>query len=373
MTEQPRRVVVALRGGISLPDGETILPALVVRHDYDIVAIVSGHHDAECSVALEARSGRVEAASLLIDGEMILVGGVRFAGPRFSFMPLSNASADFGRFDRQERVFGRVGQKVLRGLHVGVVGAGGTGSAVIEQLARIGIGRLTVVDDDVVTETNLSRIHQSETGDVGTAKCEVAGRLARDLGVEYRALAGRVTAREVARELRICDIVIGCTDDHAGRIVLARMAPRYLQLFVDIGVTVDVIEGRVVGAPCRVSVQEPGDVCLICRGHVSLAHASAELLTEDDRRFRQGEGYVPGLGEPDPSVVAYTTLAASTAVAEVLSRLFGFACANHNDILVDPIAGRWSSLNRRTGPLDGCTSYEVIGSGDGETFLGMAW
>jgi molybdopterin/thiamine biosynthesis adenylyltransferase len=373
MREQPRRIVVALRGDVDLPDGRTILSASLVRQGFDLMALVSHHDSGEATVSLEVRSGRVELATISVDGSAIAVDHVRFAGPRYNFTTLSSTSPDDGRFDRQERVFGSAGQRVLSALHVGVVGAGGTGSAVIEQFARIGVGRLTVIDDDVVTETNLTRIHESNTGDVGTAKCKVAGRLARNLGVDYRAVDGRVTDREVARELRICDIVIGCTDDHAGRIVLARMAPRYLQLLIDIGVTVDVVDGRVVGAPCRVSVQEPGDVCLVCRGHVSLTHASAELLTDEDRRSRAGEGYVPGLGEPDPSVVAYTTLAASTAVAEMLSRLFGFTSASTRDLLVDPIAGRWLSLDRPAAVVDGCTSYEVIGSGDKEPFLGMAW
>jgi molybdopterin/thiamine biosynthesis adenylyltransferase len=217
-------------------------------------------------LTLEVSAGQVAAAIAATDGAEIAVPFVRRVGPGLSFVALTEGETETARFDRQERVFGRAGQLVLSALHIGVVGAGGTGSAVIEQLVRLGVGRITVVDDDHVSETNLTRIHQSTSADVGMSKCELAGRLARGLGVYYKPVSGRVTQPSVAKELTSCDIVFGCTDDHAGRIVLARMAPRYLQLLIDVGVTVDVVDGEVVGAPCRISIQEPGEACLVCRG-----------------------------------------------------------------------------------------------------------
>jgi len=364
------RVVIALRGS-DLVDGKAVIPVSVVRRESDILALASRREN-RSSVVLDTRAGVVVSA-VLHDGEPLEVDHVRLVGPGLQLASLTGTYSEMGRYDRQERVFGRAGQRILSALHVGVVGAGGTGSAIVEQLTRLGVGRLTVLDDDIVTETNLTRIHQSEPRDVGRAKCEIAGRLAGDFGVAFHAVQGRVTDQAIARELAVCDIVFGCTDDHAGRIVLARMAPRYLQMLVDVGVTIDVVGGQVVGAPCRITTQEPGDVCLTCRGHVDLATAAAELLTDEERCSRSVEGYVPGLGEPDPSVVSYTTLAASIAVSVMISRLFGFSHLTSSDLLVDPVTGRWSSLERPSCPNDGCTSTEIIGSGDLEPFLGLAW
>ena len=62
----------------------------------------------------------------------------------------------------------------VNGVRVGVVGAGGTGSAVIEQLARLGVGELVIFDDDTIDETNLTRIHGATVADVGRAKAELA-------------------------------------------------------------------------------------------------------------------------------------------------------------------------------------------------------
>lgn len=66
---------------------------------------------------------------------------------------------------------GTDGQRSLGALRSGVVGAGGTGSAVTEQLARHGVGDLVMLDDDVVVDdTNLTRIHGSTAADLGTTE-----------------------------------------------------------------------------------------------------------------------------------------------------------------------------------------------------------
>ena len=70
------------------------------------------------------------------------------------------------RYSRQARLFGDRGQSILSGLHVGVVGAGGGGSMLVEQLTHLGIGQLTVVDFDRVENSNLSRIVGANDRDV---------------------------------------------------------------------------------------------------------------------------------------------------------------------------------------------------------------
>src|SRR5207248_1774632 len=62
------------------------------------------------------------------------------------------------RYDRQVRLFGDRGQAVLGKAKVGVIGAGGVGSLVVEYLARLGVGTLVVIDPDRVDVTNLSRV-----------------------------------------------------------------------------------------------------------------------------------------------------------------------------------------------------------------------
>ena len=90
------------------------------------------------------------------------------AGGRLSILGLIDRRALFRR--RPE---------ILRSLHIGIVGAGGGGSMLIEQLAHLGVGALTVIDFDVVKDINLSRIVGSNPGDVGAKKIDAMRRLVR--------------------------------------------------------------------------------------------------------------------------------------------------------------------------------------------------
>ena len=71
-------------------------------------------------------------------------------------------------FDRQVRAFGPDIQRLLGRLHIGVVGAGGTGSAVIEQLARLGVGELSVFDGDIFDPTNANRVRGPSAARTGS-------------------------------------------------------------------------------------------------------------------------------------------------------------------------------------------------------------
>ena len=71
---------------------------------------------------------------------------------------------------------GGVGQRKLKAASVAIVGAGGIGSAVIPGLAGAGIGRLTIIDDDVVDRTNLQRQPIFRDDQVGRAEGAARGR-----------------------------------------------------------------------------------------------------------------------------------------------------------------------------------------------------
>ncbi len=76
-------------------------------------------------------------------------------------------------FDRNVRAFGPEIQSVLGDLRVAVVGAGGTGSAVSEQLVRLGVRHLLLIDNDTLSASNVTRVYGSTAGDVGQPKVDV--------------------------------------------------------------------------------------------------------------------------------------------------------------------------------------------------------
>jgi molybdopterin/thiamine biosynthesis adenylyltransferase len=230
-------------------------------------------------------------------------------------------------FDRNIRAFGRPVQRMLGDLVIGIVGCGGTGSVVAEQLVRLGVRRLILVDPDVLSDTNLTRVYGSTLSAVGQPKVEVLrchlASIAPDLKCET--VQSMITLESTARCLIGCDVVFGCTDDNAGRLVLSRLATYLLTAVIDCGVILSSdASGRVQGIDGRVTILAPGQACLICRDRVNLDRARAELLTPDERVRREDEGYAPALGRIEPAVVTFTTLVGATAVSELLERLIGY-------------------------------------------------
>jgi molybdopterin-synthase adenylyltransferase len=69
-------------------------------------------------------------------------------------------------YDRQVRAFGAGGQQQLQELHVAIIGLGGTGSIVAQQLAHLGVARFTLVDPDTVEPTNLNRLANASSRDL---------------------------------------------------------------------------------------------------------------------------------------------------------------------------------------------------------------
>src|SRR5687767_7374755 len=85
------------------------------------------------------------------------------------------------RFDRQERLFGSRGQERLGAVHVGIVGLGGLGSHVAQQLGYLGVRRFSLVDRDAVDDTSLNRLIGASDYDAAesTPKVRVSARVLR--------------------------------------------------------------------------------------------------------------------------------------------------------------------------------------------------
>jgi molybdopterin/thiamine biosynthesis adenylyltransferase len=230
-------------------------------------------------------------------------------------------------FDRSVRAFGGAVQQALNQLRVGIVGCGGTGSAVAEQLVRLGVRQIILFDPDRLSATNVTRVYGSTAADVGQCKVETLSahllRIAPEADCET--VKSTITMRAAAQRLSDCDIVFGCTDDNAGRLVLSRFSTYMLTPVIDCGVLLtSSSNGELLGIDGRVTTLVPGQPCLVCRSRVDLARAAAELLTPEERHRREDEGYAPALGRVEPAVVSFTTLVAATAVSELLERFVGY-------------------------------------------------
>jgi len=164
------------------------------------------------------------------------------------------------RFNRQLRLpeIGPAGQALLSGSRVAVVGCGGLGAPVIQYLAAMGVGHLTLFDDDTVELSNLNRqvLHRHE--DIGRPKAERAAEWVRALDPELSVEARRErvsvhNARDIAADHHL---VMDCSDG---------LPVKYLLNDAAVLEDTPLVHGAVTGLAGQVLVvRRGGRPCLRC-------------------------------------------------------------------------------------------------------------
>jgi adenylyltransferase/sulfurtransferase len=135
-----------------------------------------------------------------------------------------SAGEPHGRYDRQLMLeeIGERGQESLRRGSVLVVGAGGLGAPVLYYLVAAGVGRVGIVDDDVVELSNLQRQILYVTDDIGLPKADVAASRLAALNPEVtlEPCSSRFTAAAAFAMIDRYDVVVTAVDDFPTRYLL---------------------------------------------------------------------------------------------------------------------------------------------------------
>jgi molybdopterin/thiamine biosynthesis adenylyltransferase len=276
--------------------------------------------------------------------------------------------------------FGAEVQSLLKRLTIGVVGLGGTGSAVAEQLIRLGVGRLIVCDPQKFEESNINRVYGSRLSDEGLPKVELIARLAKDIGlpVQIEPYQGSITDLHVAKNFRECDVIFGCTDDEWGRAVLSRMALSYLIPVFDTGVKIDSENGTIKSVRGRITTLIPHSPCLFCRGAISGDIIAAEIkhrFNPEEYEQLKKEGYARELPGAAPSVIMFTSTVAAMAISEFLHRISGFMGNDRisTELLMRFDESKISRSSRVSEPGCWCADKTAWAVGDVDPFLNMTW
>lgn len=121
------------------------------------------------------------------------------------------------------REIGGAGQVKLRQARVGVIGAGGIGCPAIQYLAAAGIGALRVIDDDMVSLSNLQRQTLFGTGDVGRLKVAAANEAVTRLNpdIAFVPVPERLTPANSAALIGDVDLVLDGCDNFATRLAVS--------------------------------------------------------------------------------------------------------------------------------------------------------
>lgn len=213
-------------------------------------------------------------------------------------------------------------QKKLQSSHIVILGAGGIGNYVASSLIGMGIGKLTIVDEDIVELSNLSRQIMFDEGDIGKSKTSVLKKKLnnRNSSIEIEVLNTHIKNEKDLSRLPLCDFIIMSADTPADLILwVNRYCIKNKTPFMNVGYVMDIA----VWGPLVVS-GETG--CVECN---SLFSDSGDNLEEAELVRLINKGFRP------PSIGPINMLASSMALLDVIKFLGGF--------------GDISSLNKRMG------------------------
>ncbi|WP_396632755.1 HesA/MoeB/ThiF family protein [Maribacter sp. R86514] len=234
-------------------------------------------------------------------------------------------------FIRTQQAFGEKTTKLLRGLKIAVIGCSGTGSPVIEQLVRLGVGTLVLADGDFIEYKNLNRIIGSTFAD---AKANTLKVLALKNHIEKIGLGTKVITfpsliqenRKAIDTLASCDMIFGCVDSFEGRFYLNLISTYYLVPLIDIGVKL-VADGNggVDSINGNIHYVNPGSETLLERGVFTQEQLTAESLRRiSPHEYEKRKTYFDNLDIESPAVISVNMTFASFAVNEMLARFHPF-------------------------------------------------
>ena len=206
------------------------------------------------------------------------------------------------RFNRQS-FLGADSQRQIESAIVGLVGLGGGGSHIAQQLAHVGFLNYRTWDGDIAEDPNLNRLIGATESDVvaATRKTEVTRRLIKGLRASANIDSYNCRWQDNPEPLRGCDLIFGCVDGFSQRRELEACARRYLIPLIDIGMDVHSVGGEPPRMGGQVILSMPSGPCMFCLGFLN-----ERVLAQEGERY--------GDAGPRPQVVWPNGILASAAV-----------------------------------------------------------
>ncbi|ABA88963.1 molybdopterin biosynthesis sulfur carrier protein sulfurylase [Syntrophotalea carbinolica DSM 2380] len=159
------------------------------------------------------------------------------------------------RYQRNRNMISTRQQLRLFQSHAVVIGCGGLGGYVLEQLARLGVGKITAIDPDTFEEHNLNRQLLSSPRLLGHAKVDVAANRITDINPAVNLIPVRAAfgAENGAELVAGADVVVDAVDNVPARLALANICGKS---------GIPLVHGAIAGWYGHVATQYPGDTTL---------------------------------------------------------------------------------------------------------------
>ena len=217
-----------------------------------------------------------------------------------------------------------------------VIGVSGTETLVAELLARKGVGHLILIDFDIMEHKNLNRIVNSTTADAeaNRAKVEMMAAAIKQYAPNTRVtiINGSIEERDAIIAASGADILFSCVDSMTGRSIAELICQSCVIPLIDLGVTIptrtDAVGHIHVADVCgRIDYVRPDGPSLTDRMVITPDGLRREYLLRHAPEAAQKEieaGYIKGVHEEAPSVMALNMRAAGDAVMEWIARQFDY-------------------------------------------------
>jgi molybdopterin/thiamine biosynthesis adenylyltransferase len=291
------------------------------RGEQHLAAFFTKRHSSAKHAALVISNGGVRARELGCQEpvRVISVGRTR----ELLFNPNDDHGTLSKMHHRQILALGATAQRALESLRIAIIGLGGTGSIVAQELMHLGVREFTLVDPDKIESSNLNRVLGATHADIGRLKVDVSADIIESFSQQcnVRKINGDVMQASVAERLIDADILIACTDSHGSRAVIQQVAYQYLIPCIDMGVVITAFERKIRKAFGRVQLLAPGLACLTCSDLLDPAQVRTDMMTPLER---QADPYISGAYEPAPAVVSINGTVSSLGVTMLLAVVAGF-------------------------------------------------
>ncbi len=263
--------------------------------------IILSKNSAMAEIKLDGNKQRITPESISIVGY-----------PMQRFLFTSKEYLKSNVYNRQS-FLGTDSQLRFENIRVGIIGFGGGGSHVGQQLAHIGIKNVTIFDDDKAEDTNMNRLIGGCFNDIRnkTPKTSIAKRLFEKIYPSANIKCINDKWQNKPEDLQECDIIVGGIDTFIGREQIEAECRRYLIPFLDIGMDVYQLPGEVPSMFGQVILSMPGMPCMKCFGFLT-----GSKLTMEAAKY----GDVGG----QPQVVWSNGVLASTAVGILIDLITGW-------------------------------------------------
>lgn len=351
--------------------------------DRDLFKGLSGWMDTDFPgiSAIMLPDGRIIARMVSSGGHFRDVSSISIAGPDINiWQSNSTENEEVPEYKiRTAQTFGKGTTEKLSRLSIGVVGISGTGSPVVEQLHRLGVGELVLVDGDVIEEKNVGRIYNSTLSDAKEARLKVhmmaAAILKTGLPTKVVRIPKDLFHPEVVRRLAQCDVIFGCMDSLDGRDLLNRLCSYYCIPYFDLGVRLDADGQGGVDQVCgTVHYLQPDGSSLLSRGvYTEEELRASNLLRSDPEHYREqvASKYIKGVQEDRPAVISVNTLVASLAVNDFLGRIHPFRDDSNEEIATLRVSLTQTRLIPEEEGEPCSNLIKVAGRGDSQPLLNM--